>query len=128
MAAINRSPPGPSGTNARPGFVQNCPAPRVTEPASPAPISAARSAAAAGGDHDRVEAAELAEERDRIGPAVDDGHQRAGARGGAGEPGGANGGVGHEVGAGLHAVHDAEGAGGRADAAGHGVQDLEAQL
>jgi hypothetical protein len=47
-ARISRSPSSPSGTNASPGLVQNCPSPSVNEPARPRPISSARSATAAG--------------------------------------------------------------------------------
>ena len=46
--STSRSPSAPVGTSATPGLVQNCPSPRVTEPARPLPIASARSAAAAG--------------------------------------------------------------------------------
>ena len=44
--------------------MQNWPTPRVIEPASPVPISVPRSAAALGGDDQRVGGTELAEEGD----------------------------------------------------------------
>ncbi len=47
-ASRKASPSGPSGTSASPGFVQNCPVPRVNDPTQPSAISTARSAAAAG--------------------------------------------------------------------------------
>ena len=47
-ASRNASPSAPSGTSARPGFVQNCPLPSVNDATQPCAIAGARSAAAAG--------------------------------------------------------------------------------
>ncbi|MDF9812499.1 hypothetical protein M2266_001730 [Streptomyces sp. SPB162] len=98
------------------------------DPASPAPICSARSSAAALGDHDGVEAAQLAMERDRLRTGRGRVEERPPATYRAGEPGGADQRVLDEVDAGLEAVHDGDDVGRQPDLDGGAAQHARAQL
>ena len=101
------------GTNTTPGFVQNCPTPRVNEPTRPCASVSPRAASAAAADDDRVHAAELAVERDRVGAAGREVEQCAAAAERAGEARGLDDGMLHQRVAGLAALDERERAGGR---------------
>ena len=86
ICAWNRSNTSPPSPKTRPGFVQNCPTPIVTDVRSPSAIFGAALAHRLRQDEHRIDAAHLCEDRNRIGRASRV-EQRAAGGERAGEPG-----------------------------------------
>ena len=84
-AALNASSAGSSIANTKPGLVQNCPAPKVSDAAKDLAIAAPRSAKAPGSKTDRIDAAHLGIDRDRLVALCGEAHQRQPAAARSGE-------------------------------------------
>ena len=80
-----RSRPGSSTAITRPGLVQNCPAPIVSEPTNASAERVRAPVQRGGQQRDRIDAAHLGIDRDRLGPRGRDAHQREAAAARAGE-------------------------------------------
>ena len=127
-AAMKVSRPGPSTAMTRPGLVQNCPEPMVSEP-----TNARAEVGAAGGQRaveqeDRVDRAHLGVDRDRLGPGGRGGDECRSAGTGSGEADGLDARVGHQGDAefGAGSEEQREGARGQArggDGVGDGAAD-----
>ena len=128
-ARTNASPSGPSGRNTRPGLVQNCPAPSVSEPTYAVASCVDRTVGEGAGEHDdRVDRRHLGVDRDRLGTRGGRRGEREPATAGAGEADGLDPRVADQLLAELDTLtqHEGEDAGRQAgllDGAGDGAGD-----